>query len=559
MLEVVDAHLTLGEGTRSREVLHGVTLAVHPGEIVSLIGENGCGKSSLASLLCAGRLCSSGRVLVNGIDPASNEAARLEVRRLVGLVQQNPVDQIVSSTVTDEVAFGPRNLGLTGPELQARVVSALKAVGLAGFEKRDTNALSGGEQQRLALAGVLAMQPAYLVLDEATSMLDPASRRVLRELVCACAREQGIGVVQITHEPVELFESDRVVAMGDGKILWSGTPRELLCLETELPGNPFAHNELSEGVRAAMMLGYGAEGTVSPEGAASCLERALRDGALGPADVLPVSRAFAGTAARRSRSDSEPIGPGLVARGLSYSYRAGETVLHALDFEAPAGRVALLAGRSGCGKSTLLTVLSGLAMPDAGKVTVCGEVAAPGVCGMAFQHPESQLFLNSVFDEIALAPRCAGAPEQEVRSRVARAAACIGLDEGLLDRYPFELSGGQARRVALASILSLDAKSYLFDEPTAGLDARGRADMHRLVRTLAERGLPVVVVSHDLAEWLPVADSVALMGSGSMVWQGEAAAVESSPEVFALAGLEPPLNLALAARLGAVGEAAHAC
>ena len=178
---------------------------------------------------------------------------------------------------------------------------------------------------------------------------------------------------------------------------------------------------------------------------------------------------------------------------------------------------------------------------------------------MAFQHPESQLFLNSVFDEIALAPRCAGASEQEVRSRVARAAACIGLDEGLLDRYPFELSGGQARRVALASILSLDAKSYLFDEPTAGLDARGRADMHRLVRTLAERGLPVVVVSHDLAEWLSVADSVALMGSGSMVWQGEAAAVESSPEVFALAGLEPPLNLALAARLGAVGEAAHAC
>lgn len=559
MLEAVGACLTIGEGTRSREVLSGVDLTVHPGEIVSVIGENGCGKSSLASLLCAGRLCTSGRVLVDGVDPAASEAARLNVRRLVGLVRQNPVDQIVSSTVADEVAFGPRNLGLSGAELHARVAGALEAVGLAGFEKRDTNALSGGEQQRLALAGVLAMQPAYLVLDEATSMLDPTSRRVLRGLIRACAHERGIGVIQITHEPVELFESDRVVAMGDGGILWSGSPRDLLSLDTELPANPFAKYELCEGVGAAKRLGYGAEGAVSPEGAVAWLEDALGSGVVDPADALSVAQAFAGKAARRLHPDAEPIGAGLAAHGLSYSYRAGEPVLCGADFEARAGRVTLLAGRSGCGKSTLLTILSGLVAPDAGQVTVNGRATAPGVCGMAFQHPESQMFLNSVFDEIALAPRCAGASEQEVRSRVARAAACIGLDEGLLERYPFELSGGQARRVALASILSLDAMAYLFDEPTAGLDVRGRADMHRLVRVLAERGLPVLVVSHDLAEWLPVVDRVALMERGAIVWQGKAAAAESSPDVFALAGLEPPLNLALAARLNKAGEAAHAC
>lgn len=558
MLELIDASLTLGEGSRSYEVLHDVSLAVRPGEIVSVIGENGCGKSSLASLLCAGRLCTAGRVLADGIDPASSEAVRLEVRHLVGLVQQNPVDQIVSSTVADEVAFGPRNLGIEGEELCERVTTSLDAVGLSGFEGRDTNALSGGEQQRLALAGVLAMHPAYLLLDESTSMLDPASRRALRALIQACAHERGIGVVQITHEPIELFESDRVVALGHGGVLWAGTPRELLEHEADLPGSPFASGPLCAGVRAAMRLGYGAGSAVTPKGAVSWLEGALERGDARPADVSAVARAFAGASRRPGCCVEGSVPPGLSARALSYAYRAGEPVLDALDFDAPAGAVTLLAGRSGCGKSTLLTLLGGLNAPDSGQVSLCGEAVRPGACGMAFQRPESQLFLNSVFDEIALAPRCAGASEQEVRVRVERAAALIGLDAGLLDRYPFELSGGQARRVALASILSLDARAYLFDEPTAGLDARGRDDMHRLVHVLAERGLPVVVVSHDLAEWLPVVDELALMAHGAVVWQGSAASAETSSDVFGLAGLEPPLNLELASRLRAAGEAAHA-
>ncbi len=633
LLEVVDAHLTLGEGARPCEALHGVSLAVCPGEIVSVIGENGCGKSSLASLLCAGRLCTSGRVLVEGIDPALGEKERLDVRRLVGLVQQNPVDQIVSSTVGDEVAFGPRNLGLVGTELDARVTEALGAVGLAGFEGRDTNALSGGEQQRLALAGVLAMHPSYLVLDEATSMLDPASRRTLRELIWACARTHGIGIAQITHEPVELFESDRVVALSRGEVLWEGTPRELLLSRANIPGNPLASDALSAGMRAALELGYGTEAAntlegilepseenlgcthaaltestatangpvglmgatavsspsagrvrcsrsrdealVTPEGAAAWLEEGLKDGRVSPAGVATVAQIFAGAACWTARSAEDesaacrrvPVNNAsahsLSARGLTYSYGAGEPVLRNLDFEAPAGFVTLLAGCSGCGKSTLLTLLSGLVAPDSGQVTVCGKPAAPGVCGMAFQRPESQLFLNTVYDEIALAPRCAGASEADVRPRVFEATSLIGLDGELIDRYPFELSGGQARRVALASILSLDARAYLFDEPTAGLDARGRADMHALARTLAERGLPVVVVSHDLTEWLPVVDRVACMAHGAIAWQGTAMAAEGSPEIFEEAGLELPLNLALAARLRAAAqtaeEAGHAC
>ena len=174
MLEVRHAAVSLGDTGGSRFALHDISLSVAPGQIVSLVGSNGSGKSTLAALMCAVRLGHE------GFDPAVDEHSRLEVRRLVGLVRQNPLDQIVSTLVFDEVAFGPRNLGLPELQVRQRVKEALGRCGLLGFEKRDTTALSGGEQQRLALAGVLAMHPRYLVLDEATSMLDSAIRSSFR-------------------------------------------------------------------------------------------------------------------------------------------------------------------------------------------------------------------------------------------------------------------------------------------------------------------------------------------------------------------------------------------
>lgn len=556
MLVVQGAHLTLGSGDAAREVLRGVDVTVAPGEIVSIIGENGCGKSSLASLLCAGRLCSAGRVTVDDIDPAASEAARLEVRRLVGLVRQNPQDQIVSSTVADEVAFGPRNLGLKPSDVKARVAHALEAVGLSGFEARDTNALSGGEQQRLALAGVLAMEPAYLVLDEATSMLDSTSRDALRQLLIKLAQEKHIGVIQITHEAIELLQSDRIIALEAGRIVWEGTPRELLFTESSLSGNPMQGSALCEGLKAAIRLGYPADAALAPQNVLSWSERAYTRGGLLEHELQTLIDAFS-VRTNAPLADEARL-PGIEAQGVSYSYRDGAQVLKALDFVAPASSVTLLAGCSGCGKSTLLTLLAGLSTPDAGRIAVIGQPPAPGACGMAFQRPENQLFLNSVYDEVALGPRCAGCDEQETERRVRTASELIGLDESLYQRFPFELSGGQARRVALASILALEAQAYLFDEPTAGLDSRGRKDMHRLVRTLAARGLPVVVVSHDLEEWLSVVDAVALMANGSVVWSGNAREAVLPIEVFERAGMTAPLNCSISHRLCELRESVHA-
>lgn len=185
--------------TNSQYALNGVSCSFSPGEVVSLAGLNGSGKSTLSRLLCAMRLADAGSVVVDGVDPAKSEHDRLAVRKAVGFVQQDPVDQIVSTLVFDEVAFGPRNLGLDEDDVCERVRSSLASVGLDGFEKRDVSGLSGGEQQRLALAGVLAMDPAYLVLDEATSHLDSAARPAFRALVGDLAHSRGLGKIGRAH------------------------------------------------------------------------------------------------------------------------------------------------------------------------------------------------------------------------------------------------------------------------------------------------------------------------------------------------------------------------
>ena len=548
MLEVRNAVISLGDAEARGFALRDISLSVAPGQIVSLAGSNGSGKSTLAALMCAVLLGREGMVVVDGIDPASDERSRLEVRRLVGLVRQNPLDQIVSTLVFDEVAFGPRNLGLSDLEARQRVAEALEQCGLAGFEGRDTTALSGGEQQRLALAGVLAMHPRYLVLDEATSMLDSALRSSFRNLVFQLARTQGIGVVQITHEPQEVLSSDRVVLLHNGELYWEGAPQELLRLDANLPGDPLCDSGFMRALRAAMRLGFEPGTVVAPNDIKVWLISALKSHAICETDVLSVIEACHARARSQEQGRSF-VQPGIVAERIVHSYEPGNPVLNNVDIDAPAGTVTLLAGASGGGKSTLSTILAGLVEPDSGTVSICGERLSPGLCGMSFQRPENQLFLNSAYDEIALAPRCARLSAADVDEAVRRAAQLVGLTDEQLEFYPYMLSGGQRRRVAIASVLSIGAKAYIFDEPTAGFDVQGRRDMHRLVRELADGGPPVVVVSHDLEEWLPVVDRVALLSRGNMLWQGSAAEVGQRFELFEHAGIKAPENAVLAQML----------
>ena len=522
-----------------------VTLDFEPGRVVSLVGANGSGKSTLASLLCAMRLCDGGAVRVDGIDPADGASARREVRRLVGLVRQHPTEQLVSTVVFDEVAFGPRNLGLAPDEVRRRVTSALACVGLEGYDMRDTSSLSGGQQQLLAIAGVLAMEPSYLVLDEASSMLDSSARPAHRALVGRLASEMGVGVVQVTHDPLEVLASDRVVIMDRGSVAFDGAPLDLLMGQPALWDATVLPSASVEALRRVCALGFDGHPSATPEAAAAWLVRGLAAGRVSADDVRGTLDALVGELPR-ALSAGSGADAGLSLSHVSYGYDEASYVLRDIELSVAPGEVLLVAGRSGSGKSTLASVAAGLFEPDAGTVSVRGRAPRPGDAGIAFQRPEDQLFCESVRDELAFAPRNMGADESEVTRRIERAAWMVGLDEALFDRYPFDLSGGQARRVAIASVLALDAAAYLFDEPTAGLDAAGRSQMHALARACADDGRAVIVISHDLEEWMAEVDRVALLSDGRVGWMGTPGELSRDRDAFEAASMELPLNIAIA-------------
>lgn len=546
MIDVLDAEVRFPVDAGELVALAGVSCRVEPGHLVALVGDNGSGKTTLGRLMCGMGLPTSGRVLVDGHDPAASAAERGHVRRLVGLCQQSPEDQIVSSSVRDEVAFGPRNLGLDELQVDERVRWSLELVGLAGFEHRDTNALSGGEQQRLTLAGVLAMKPRYLVLDEPTSQLDVSARASFRSLVRSLADEEGVGIVLITHEPLEVLLSDEVLVLSDGTVAWEGAPLDLFTQEGHLWDEILLESSYVRALRTALAAGHrwsGGERLPEPEELSLWL--AAHDG-VSASDMwrnvdVPVDSEVDACRARGGRD-------GLVLEDVFLSF-GDAPVLRGAGLDAAPGHVTLVSGPSGSGKSTLARVSAGLYAPDDGRVSLGGRAVRPAEVGLSFQSPERQFFQESVGDELAFAPRNLGCSGEEVERRVRRAADSVELSETLLSRDPFTLSGGQARRAAIASVLTLEVGAYVLDEPTAGLDARGRRLVHRLVRSLAREGAVIVVISHDVDEWLDVADEVALLASGTIVWHGSAASLATDAGAFEAAGLEAPLDVRLGAAL----------
>ncbi len=221
------------EGEGNTRALRGVDLTIERGSFVVVLGHNGSGKSTLAKTFNAVLLPGGGKVWVEGMDTA-DEALLLEIRRRVGMVFQNPDNQIVANVVEEDVAFAPENLGVPSAEIRTRVDDALRAVGMEQYARHAPHLLSGGQKQRIAIAGVLAMKPECIVLDEATAMLDPIGRREVLAAVEKLNREQGITVVLITHHMNEAEHADRVIVMNDGLVVMDGTPREVFVRKDEL-------------------------------------------------------------------------------------------------------------------------------------------------------------------------------------------------------------------------------------------------------------------------------------------------------------------------------------
>ena len=464
------SHVTLvyDGGVRA---LDDVSLEVSRGERICVLGANGSGKSTLASVVCGLLAPDEGTVELAGERVCADGSPDLEAyrraRRSLGLVFQNPDDQIVTSVVEDDVAFGPENLGLPRDEIAARVARELHRVAMEGYAGADPSRLSGGQRQRVCIAGALAMEPAVLVLDEPGSLLDVRGRAAIMRVMGRLAAA-GTTLIHVTHFMEEALDADRVLVMDHGRILLEGTPDEVFSHGPELSGLglevPFAAR-LSERLDLPW----------------TCDERQLL--------------CELGTV------------PNLQVEHVTFSYGRGERALDDVSFEVPAGSSTAIIGQTGSGKSTLLRLLCGLERPDEGRVVVDGHdtssrrgsKAARRAVGYVMQHPERQLFAETVEKDVAFGPRNLKLPAAEVERRVSRAIETVGLTARRNDS-PFTLSGGQRRLCALAGILAMEPRILVLDEPTAGLDPRGRAMLRRVLARLSERDITLVQVTHSMED-----------------------------------------------------------
>lgn len=458
---------------RAEYALRGVDLVIEPGERVLLLGSSGAGKSTLLHALAGltgpdGALTGEeeGRLLVDG-QPANRR------RGAVGLVAQDPESQLVMARAGDDVAFGLENLGVPRERIWARVDEALARVGFPHGRHHPTAALSGGEKQRLVIAGVLAMRPRLLLLDEPTANLDPAGARLVRGVLARLLADTGATLVLVEHRVADVVDLvDRVVVVEPGGgVVADGAPRTV-----------FADHGRALAERGVWVPG---------------VDPAPRTGRApgGPALVEAVGCALRTPA---------PLG----------RRRRAATVLRDVDVTVAAGSATALTGANGAGKSTLLTALAGLAKPAAGQVLPRGPLAdadpRPLVrwparrlarhVGTVFQHAEDQFVTATVRDELRFAPLRAGADEAEAAARADELLDRMRLAH-LADKHPYTLSGGEKRRLSVATALSSGPRHapdvLVLDEPTFGQDTRTWVELVELLDGLRAQGRAIVLATHD--------------------------------------------------------------
>jgi energy-coupling factor transporter ATPase len=542
IIRVEDLHFTYTpEHGTPVPALHGVNLSIEPGEYVAVLGHNGSGKSTLARHLNALLIPTHGQVFVKDWN-TQDQAHVLDIRSTVGMVFQNPDNQMVATIVEEDVAFGPENLGVPHAELKARVDWSLEQVDMVAHRKRAPHLLSGGQKQRVCIAGVLAMKPQVLALDEATALLDPLGRREVLDTVRRLNREQGVTVVAITHHMEEAVEAGRVVVMDDGCIELDGTPREVFSQVDRLQA-------LQMDVPQATQLA-GELHRYWPGFPANLLNSAELTGAVRehlepkPAPVIPAAKEV-----------QPPTGEVIIeVRDLGHDYMLGTplavTAISGIRMEVRRGEIVGVIGHTGSGKSTAIQHLNGLYRPQHGQVRVLGQDlrdaktdvrALRRRVGLLFQNPEAQLFEQYVGDDVAYGPRNLKLGREEVRARVRRAMESVGLGfEEFKDRITFGLSGGQMRRVALAGVLALEPEVLILDEPTAGLDPHGRRQLYDTLLALHAHGLTLVIVSHNMEELAQVCDRLFVIRDGQTVMSGSPAEIFTRAAELRQMGLGVP-------------------
>lgn len=582
-----------GNVTGEKWAVKDMDFIAHKGQIIAVLGRNGSGKSTFARHLNGLYAPDQGTVWIQG-DSDMLETRReddlLAIRRAVGMIFQNPDNQMVGNTVAEDVGFGLENLGFQAEEIWERINEVLRLTGMEAYLERNVSHLSGGQKQRLAIASVMAMSPECIVMDEATAMLDPVGSRQILDTLYRLNREFCITIIMITHRMEETVRADQIYVMDDGNVELVGAPYEIYPqvekleqlgldsllsykllheLKVDYSDDKKFVKELDENAKSALVDRK--ERLLSVQDAADRIKACLHDKKLfdeknlNEQNVLDDIDSYVNDtkninkpeAAEQINSAQKDIPSSkndilVEADNLEYSYKDGAVLVPAVEqvsFQIRKGEILAVAGQTGSGKSTLLYMLNGIYRPmggtlkvdeiDVGKTKNLKELRKK--IGFVFQYPEYQLFESTVLADVMYGALNFGMSKAEAEQAAREALALVNISEEYYEYSPFDLSGGQKKRVALAGILAYKPEILILDEPVAGMDPKAKRELFALIRRLhEERNITVIFVSHDMKDVYEIADRILVMGQGKLVYDGAVEQAFGTPEMVEKLGLEMP-------------------
>ena len=531
---------------QKKPTLKEINLDIYPGERVLIAGPSGCGKSTLAGCINGLNPFSnpgecSGELIVDGVDAPKSSIFQLSAH--VGTVLQDPDGQFIGLTVGEDIAFALENSCMPQDEMHEITRHAAELVGIQDHLDYAPHELSGGQKQRVSLAGVMVDQVKILLFDEPLANLDPATGKQTIELIDEIQEKTDITVVIIEHrlEDVLWRDVDRIVLMGDGKILADLHPDELL--STRL----LEENGIREPLYLTALRYAGVE--LVPAKKPAHVDSVV----INEADRKKMTDWFWSRPAAEAEKEHEPL---LEVRNLTFGYERGRQTLRDVSLTIQKGEMVSIVGKNGAGKSTFSKLVCGFETPDSGEILFQGRnLLQENIrhrakhIGYVMQNPNQMISKTMIFDEVALSLRNMGKSEEEIREKVEETLKVCGL-------FPFRnwpvsaLSFGQKKRVTIASVLVQDPELIILDEPTAGQDFRHYTEIMEFLRGLNEKGVTVVMITHDMHLMLEYTPRALVFADGRLIADRSAAAVLCDPQLIRQAALKETSLFTLANQLG---------
>lgn len=534
--------------------LHNINLEVNKGEIIGILGVTGAGKTTLMRTMNGlipqffeGDI--SGKVVVKGLDTQVYQIQSLI--REVGFVFDDPETQIFGTNVREDVAFGPANYGQPREEILKKIKEALSMVGLEGYEKRSTDKLSGGEKQRVAIAGVFAMGPDIIILDEPTAALDPVGKNMIFRIVKEL-QDSGMTIILVEHETEELARiADRIVVLNEGKKILHGSAQEVFTRIPFLREQKLRIPEVAELGWKLFQEGLISQGEIPltvEEG-----EELFRDKITDNNEVNSLSFQLEEV---DYPADSSPV---IEVNNLRFSYKETDNVLKDINLTINSGEFTALVGQNGAGKTTFSKTLNKLLTPDYGEVKIKGKDTAEletadlaDTVGYVFQNPDQQIFSSTIREEIEYGLENIGIPEGGRIERIKYVLEVVELDKPL-DTNPFNLGKGERQRLAVASILALEPEVLIIDEPTTGQDWQGTRNMMNLIKSLNQRGHTILIITHNMRIVADYCQRVVVLNQGQIIADNTPRQIFAKPDLLKKADLRPPQITRLAEKLADMG------